>query len=158
MTSQEAKELITPNFLNFGVVKDKSKLPFTLNNLTGTPIHGFTKSCGCVGTVNHNDDKLWGEIEASYKPNQVQDVFLVDGKYCLEIPTPGSGKFITILDKQLIENPTEITSVKATKFEQSITLRFKDGKEAEKRNESGELVENPDRLKVVIPINFYVTV
>lgn len=156
MTLQEAKKLINPSTLHFGVVKNGDKMPFTIVNSTGIPIKGYSKSCGCVGTVSHDADSVWGNIEAVYKKDRVESIYLVDGVYCLQVPSTDKVRYLGIVEKSFIENPQEIKEVMATKFDQQLTVKLDDGRPSEIRKDDGEIVYNQEQLNVVVPITFYV--
>ena len=156
MTSEEIKQMITPNILNFGVVANGTKMPFVLNNTSSIPIEGHSLSCGCVGQVKSSEWKVEGEIEAQFKPDKAQSLFLVDGRYCLQIDQSSTIKYLLVQEKQFVDNPTSIEEVTASKFDQQIYLRFDDGDAVEIRQDNGEFVTNANKLKVNIPVTFWV--
>lgn len=157
MTSAQLKEQFHPNVVDLGVVNPGIEVPFQIVNKSDLDIFGYTKSCGCVGTIKSSDKTIEGNIPTSYK-NTNQVIYKVDGEFAQKMPQGNITRYYLIESQKWVDSPQVVEGPFAAHlFTQSIGVKMKqDGVPDFIVNADGEIVENPERLKVTIPIKMWV--
>ncbi len=157
MTIAEIKNKFQPSKVDLGVLEDGAIIPYSIQNNSEYDIQGFTKSCGCVGNIQSGPREITGDFPAKYKESN-QELYKVDGAYCQMIPAGGVVKFYNVEKQGWAENPTQVDGpFKAHQFTQTITVKMRqEGVTDEIVKEDGELIDNPERLKFMIPITCWI--
>lgn len=157
MTSAQLKEHFSPSVVDLGVVNPGDEVPFQIKNTSDMDIFGYTKSCGCVGTIKASDKTIEGQITASYKDTK-QTIYKVDGQFAQKMPQGQVTRYYLIGSQTWVDTPQVVEGPFAAHlFSQSIVVKMKQEDVPDFIvSTDGEILENPERLKVTIPIKMWV--
>lgn len=154
MTNKELETKIIPRRVDLGVIKDGEKVPYSIQNNSEFDIFGIWKSCGCIGEIKAGPRMIEGQLPGEYK-EVGQELWLVDGQYCTKANTGQGTKYYNVVLNGWAENPTNVEGpIPARQFSQSITIKMKqEGVPDEIVDANGILADNPERLKIHVPIS-----
>lgn len=156
MNNAELRDKIHPNIVDFGVVEDGVTIPYSIQNNSGIDFKSHTLSCGCLGSVKTTAQMVEGSFPTEFK-EPGQDLYYVDGHYCQKLPQGGETKFYDVVRKVWMDNPTAVQEpVKAYLYNHTITLKMNDGREDFTTDESGMETNNPDKLKISVPVRAWI--
>lgn len=161
MTNADWKKQINPATLNFGVVADKTQLPFEVANESELPFASYTRSCSCVGDIRLTDNGtlLTGVLEAKYTAGAVE-LLPYKGMFLNRIKTPGApDRFMDMATRVWVDDVVEEEigePVKVTGFNQAITVYGVSDQPHILVRDTGEQYENQAIPKITIPVQMYI--
>lgn len=156
MKQQDLRNFISPTAVDLGILDAGQDASFEIKNTTPYPILGYKRSCGCLGEIIKSEDgsTLSCALKASQGSGKVVMVE-IDGElyqtYLGAKTQYFSPRLKRWLEKEITEEPTQ---VEVQTFRQSITIILDDGQPETIIDATGEIKDNPDKLKFVVPVSF----
>ncbi len=152
------KAKFIPSTIDLGIAVNGDKIPFNVVNTSDQEILGFTKSCGCVGEIKLEGQKITGELPAEYR-DVGQFLYKSGDKYYQKVEHPTQVRWLDISNNSFVEPITEPEGpIPAYLFAgQTIGVTMKqEGVPDFIVLPNGEITENAERLKIILPIRMWV--
>lgn len=164
MNQQELQQFVTPFQVNLGFVVEGDVHHITLSNTGPFDFQAYEMSCNCLGEAKLDVRQFTGKVVASsvglqgstYEMLQIGDRF---GQ--IHHTAKGIRIFDPVAQRMFEESeiPSDLESLKKAnvfRFHQSITLWFDDGEEFQTVSPEKQLMVNPNKNRLIVPVSFMV--
>lgn len=160
MNQQELQQFFTPFNVNKGTVVEGTLVEFEVKNNSPFPLLCYEQSCGCFNaelTELSFKGSLTASISGAYA--STYQLLKAGDRYVQLHHTKNGPKFydpvnsVYVPNEEIPDNPEE---AKVVNFYQTVTLWLDDGLDIYRVSPKGQLEINPDKNRIVVPIQFLV--